>query len=290
MRPVPFLIVPVHQTGEAVIAAKVFEKRIGTAFEPSADPEALATSFPHASLRPHLNDRVAAIRRIVSGRVVFTTSFGIEDQAIAHAIFSQGLAIDVVTLDTGRLFPETFELWARTENRYRQRILAAYPDRVGVEPLVGLQGINGFYASVEARHACCAVRKVEPLRRALAGAVAWITGLRADQSDVRVGASFAIVAPRHRLIKVNPLFDWSREQVLAFIRENDIPYHTLHDRGFSSIGCAPCTRAVAPGEPERAGRWWWEQEQTNERAPDDCHGPQAPASPQSTSSPQEATP
>jgi 3'-phosphoadenosine 5'-phosphosulfate sulfotransferase (PAPS reductase)/FAD synthetase len=154
------------------------------------------------SLDVRLNDRVAAIRRIVSGRVVFTTSFGIEDQAIAHAIFSQGLVIDVVALDTGRLFPETFEVWARTEQRYGRRILAAYPDRTGVEPLVGHQGINGFYASVEARHACCAVRKVEPLRRALAGAVAWITGLRADQSDARVGASFAIVAPRHRLFKV----------------------------------------------------------------------------------------
>ena len=147
-----------------------------------------------------------------------------------------------------------------------------------------------FIASVEARHACCAVRKVEPLRRALAGAVAWITGLRADQSDERVAASFAIVAPRHRLIKVNPLFDWSREQVVAFIREHDIPYHAFHDRGFASIGCAPCTRAVAPGEPERAGRWWWEQEQTIERGLHDCHGAQAPASQPSPSSPQEATP
>jgi phosphoadenosine phosphosulfate reductase len=196
----------------------------------------------------------------------------------------------VVTLNTGRLFPETFELWARTEQRYGRRILAVYPDRAGVEPLVALQGIDGFYASVEARHACCAARKVEPLRRALAGAVAWITGLRADQSDASVGASFAIVAPRHRLIKVNPLFDWSREQVLAFTREHDIPYHTLHDRGFASIGCAPCTRAIAPGEPERAGRWWWEQKQTIERGLHDCHRAHAPASPQSTSSPQEVTP
>ena len=273
-----------------MITAKIFEKRIRTAFAPSADHEAPATSSSDASLDVHLNDRVAAIRRIVSGRVVFTTSFGIEDQAIAHAIFSQGLAIDVVALDTGRLFPETFDLWARTEQRYGRRILAAYPDRTGVEPLVGHQGINGFYASVEARHACCAVRKVEPLRRALAGAVAWITGLRADQSDARVGASFAIVAPRHRLIKVNPLFDWSHEQVLAFIREHDIPYHPLHDRGFASIGCVPCTRAVAPGEPERAGRWWWEQEQTIQRMPHDCEGAPAPASQLSPSSPQDATP
>jgi phosphoadenosine phosphosulfate reductase len=276
------------ETGAALITAKVFESRIRTAFEPSADPEAPASA--DASLDLQLNHRVAAIRHIVSGRVVFTTSFGIEDQAIAHAIFSQGLAIDVVTLDTGRLFSETFELWVQTEQRYGRRILAVYPDRAGVERLVAHQGINGFYASVEARHACCAVRKVEPLRRALAGAVAWITALRADQSDERVAASFAIVAPRHRLIKVNPLFDWSREQVVAFIREHDIPYHAFHDRGFASIGCAPCTRAVAPGEPERAGRWWWEQEQSIERGLHDCHGPHAPASQPSPSSPQEATP
>jgi len=273
-----------------LITAQVFEKRIRIAFGPSADAEAPAASSSGASLDLRLNDRVAAIRRIVSGRVVFTTSFGIEDQAITHAIFSQGLAIDVVALDTGRLFPETFDLWAQTEHRYGRRILAAYPDRTGVEPLVGHQGINGFYGSVEARHACCAVRKVEPLRRALAGAVAWITGLRADQSDERVAASFAIVAPRHRLIKINPLFDWTREEVVAFIREHDVPYHIFHDRGFASIGCAPCTRAVASGEPERAGRWWWEQQQTIERGLHDCHGARAPASQLSPSSPQGATP
>jgi phosphoadenosine phosphosulfate reductase len=269
-----------------VISAKV----IRTAFEPSAEPDVRATSSSDANLGLQLNHRVAAIRHIVSGRVVFTTNFGLEDQAIAHAIFSQGLSIDVVALDTGRLFEETFELWARTERRYGRRIVAAYPDRLGLEPLVAHQGINGFYASVEARHACCAVRKAEPLRRALAGAVAWITGLRADQSDERVAASFAIVAPRHRLIKVNPLFDWSREQVVAFIGEHDIPYHTFHDRGFASIGCAPCTRAVPPAEPERAGRWWWEHEQTNEREPHDRRGARAPASQRSSSSPQEATP
>jgi phosphoadenosine phosphosulfate reductase len=239
-----------------VIVAQILEKRIRTAFASSEEPEvAIVPSDP--SLGLNLSYRVAAIRRIVSGRVVFTTSFTLEDQAIAHAIFSQGLAIDVVTLDSGRLFPETFEVWARTEHRYDRRILAACPDHVAADALVRRQGINGFYRSIEARHACCAVRKVEPLRRALADAVAWVTGLRAGQQDERVGAGFAIVAPRHRVIRVNPLFDWSREQVVAFIR--DIPYHPLHDRGFASIGCAPCTRAVKPGEPEDDGRWWWEQ-------------------------------
>jgi phosphoadenosine phosphosulfate reductase len=252
------------------------------------DPDPAAScSVPSLDL---LNHRVAAIRRVISGRVVFTTSFGIEDQAIAHSIFSQRLAIDVVTLDTGRLFPETFELWAQTEHRYGRRIIAVYPDRDGVETLVARQGVNGFFTSVEARHACCAVRRVEPLRRALAGAVAWITGLRADQSDDRAAAFFAIVAPRHRLIKVNPLFDWTREQVFAFIRDQDIPYHTLHNRGFASIGCAPCTRAVAPDELERAGRWWWEQKHSLGRGHQDCHGPQAPASTPSASSQEGATP
>ena len=245
---------------------KILQERIRVAFTPSepsvelAAPNAPAKSSSDDCLALDLPQRIAAVRRDVSGRVVFTTSFGIEDQAIAHAIFSQAIAIDVVTLDTGRLFPETYELWARTERRYGPRIHAIYPDRVGVESLVACHGINGFYTSVAARKTCCAVRKVEPLRRALAGATAWITGLRADQSDERAGISFAAVDPHHRLIKVNPLFDWTRERVLAFIAEHGIPYNSLHDQGFVSIGCAPCTRAVMPGEPERAGRWWWEQE------------------------------
>jgi phosphoadenosine phosphosulfate reductase len=195
---------------------------------------------------------------------VFTTSFGIEDQAIAHAIFAQGFAIDVVTLDTGRLFPQTYELWAQTERRYGRRIHAFNPDRASVEALVARQGVNGFYASVHARQTCCAVRKIEPLGRALAGAAVWITGVRADQSAERARMSLAAVEPRYGLIKVNPLLDWTREQVFAFIHDHGIPYNRLHDQGFLSIGCAPCTRAVAPGEPERAGRWWWEQEAKSE--------------------------
>lgn len=213
-----------------------------------------------ARLDRDLMKRIEAVRSLVRGRIVFTTSFSVEDQAIAHAIFEQSLEIEVVTLDTGRLFPQTYELWAQTERRYGRRISAFYPDRTRLEPLVHRQGIDGLFASVEARRACCGVRKVEPLGRALAGAAAWITGLRADQSDERAGISFAAVDAVHGLIKANPLFDWTREQVLAFIREHDIPYNSLHDRGFASIGCAPCTRAIAPGEPERAGRWWWERE------------------------------
>jgi phosphoadenosine phosphosulfate reductase len=224
----------------------------------------LDQTISKALLDRELMQRVARIRSLVRGRIVLTTSFGIEDQAMTHAIFAQALEIEVATLDTGRLFPETYQLWAQTERRYGRRISAFYPDHKGVESLVARQGIDGFYISVEARHACCAVRKVEPLRRALSGASAWIAGLRSDQSDERSGISFAAMDRDHRLIKVNPLFDWTRREVLSFIREHGIPYNSLHDRGFASIGCAPCTRAITPGEPERAGRWWWEQEQKKE--------------------------
>jgi phosphoadenosine phosphosulfate reductase len=211
-----------------------------------------------------LFERLAAVRAQIPGRVVFTTSFGIEDQAIAHAIFSQALAIDVATLDTGRLFPETYDVWAQTERRYGVRVLPFAPEHRAVEALIAGQGIEGFRSSVEARLDCCAVRKVAPLARALHGAAAWITGLRADQSANRAQLLFALFDEERRLIKVNPLFDWTRQDTCEFVRDNDVPCNALHERGFLSIGCAPCTRAVMPGEPERAGRWWWEQSQNKE--------------------------
>ena len=208
--------------------------------------------------------RMAAARRIVEGRLVFTTSFGLEDQAITHAIFAQDLEIEVVTLDTGRLFPETYELWGETEQRYGRRIPSHAPGREPLEALVAAQGVNGFRRSVEARQACCGVRKVEPLRRALAGATGWITGLRAGQSGHRAATPFSALDPDHRVIKLNPLADWSRERVARYVADHAVPYNPLHDRGFASIGCAPCTRAVRVGEPERAGRWWWEGEAKKE--------------------------
>src|SRR5580704_18075301 len=211
-----------------------------------------------------LFERLATIRRQISGRIVFTTSFGLEDQAIAHAIFSQALAIDVATLDTGRLFPETYDRWAQTERRYGVRVLAFAPEHRAVETLIAAQGIDGFRSSVEARLGCCAVRKIAPLARALDGGAAWITGLRADQSADRAQVLPALFDEERRLLKVNPLFDWTRERTREFVRANDVPYNALHERGFLSIGCAPCTRAVMPGEPERAGRWWWEQSQKKE--------------------------
>jgi phosphoadenosine phosphosulfate reductase len=220
----------------------------------------LAGHFPAIDLF----QRLAAIRSQISGRIVFTTSFGLEDQAIAHAIFSQALAIDVATLDTGRLFPETYDVWAETERRYGVRILTFAPGHRAVEALIAGQGIDGFRSSVEARLDCCAVRKVVPLARALDGAAAWITGLRADQSADRAQVLPASFDEERGLIKVNPLFDWTRERTREFVRAHDVPCNSLHERGFLSIGCAPCTRAVMPGEAERAGRWWWEQSQKKE--------------------------
>jgi phosphoadenosine phosphosulfate reductase len=211
-----------------------------------------------------LDERLSAACAAVPGRLVFTTSFGIEDQAISHAIFAQDLAVEVVTFDTGRLFPETHQVWAETEQRYGRRIRALLPERRGVEAWVARHGIDGFRASVEARLGCCGLRKVEPLGRALEGASAWVTGVRAEQSADRAMMSFAAIDAQHRLLKLNPLLDWTRDRVMTFVRDHRIPYNSLHDRGFLSIGCAPCTRALAPGEPERAGRWWWEQEEKKE--------------------------
>jgi phosphoadenosine phosphosulfate reductase len=227
-------------------------------------PAVVAAPIAAAFAGADLATRLSRLRDIVTGRIVFTTSFGIEDQAVSHAILDRHLPIDIVTLDTGRLFPETYDVWARTEERYGARIAAVYPQREPLEALVSRQGIDGFRQSVDARRACCDVRKVEPLRRALAGGRAWVTGLRAGQSADRSYTPAAAHDANFGLLKINPLFDWSRDDVVAFVEKNGVPFNVLHDRGFPSIGCAPCTRAIAPGEPERAGRWWWEQDEKKE--------------------------
>jgi len=200
----------------------------------------------------------------VTGQLVFTTSFGLEDQVILHHILAAGLDITVVTLDTGRLFAETYALWAESEERWGRRIAAVYPDGQVLERLVAAQGINGFYGNNDARRTCCDVRKVEPLARALAGAQGWITGLRGSQSEARANIRVVEADAGRGLLKFNPLFDWSREAAAAFAAGHKVPVNPLYDRGFLSIGCAPCTRAVRPGEPERAGRWWWEDESRKE--------------------------
>jgi len=209
-------------------------------------------------------ERLAWLRDNVAGGVVFTHGFGVEGQLIFHWLCERKLDIEVITLDTGRLFPETYALWAETEQRYGRRIRAIYPNQAALESLVARQGIDGMYDSKEAREACCDVRKVRPLDRALAGHAAWITGARADQTAVRRDAGLIGFDAGRQLIKFNPLYDWTREQVLAEARANRVPVNPLHEKGFASIGCAPCTRAIAPGEPERNGRWWWENESSRE--------------------------
>jgi sulfate adenylyltransferase large subunit/phosphoadenylyl-sulfate reductase (thioredoxin) len=207
--------------------------------------------------------RIARFRDAVDGAIVFTTSFGLEDQVILHLIAEHDIDVEITTLDTGRLFRETYDVWAESERRYGRRIRAVYPQHEQLEDLIDRYGINGFYDSREARHACCHVRKVEPLNRALAGAAGWIVGLRADQSSSRQNVEL-VSADQRNLLKLSPLFDWTRDAAQAFAVANQIPVNVLHARWFASIGCAPCSRAIAPGEPERAGRWWWEQDEKKE--------------------------
>jgi sulfate adenylyltransferase large subunit/thioredoxin-dependent adenylylsulfate APS reductase len=223
---------------------------------------AAALSNALADLAPA--ERLVRFRQAIDGRIVFTTSFGLEDQVVLHHLVEAGVDVDVVTLDTGRLFAETYATWEETERRYGCRIRALYPRGDALEALIAGQGINGFYESRAARAACCEVRKVEPLGRALAGAAAWVTGLRADQSAQRAGVALVEADLARGLLKLNPLVDWTREAAQDFARQQGVPVNPLHDKGFLSIGCAPCTRAVRPGEPERAGRWWWEDDTKKE--------------------------
>lgn len=208
--------------------------------------------------------RLRFVTEMVQGKIVFTTSFGIEDQLIAHHIFTERLPIEVVTLDTGRLFPETHMVWQETEELYGVRIRAVHPNAEALAALVSDQGINGFYYSKEARLSCCAVRKVAPLSIALAGASAWITGLRADQSHGRSQTRLAAWDENRGLTKIAPLFDHDRQRIVAQCVMLGVPVNELHAKCFPSIGCAPCTRAIRVGETERAGRWWWENDRAKE--------------------------
>lgn len=201
---------------------------------------------------------LSLISDLFPGKIVFSTSLGQEDQVITQLIASQNLRIQIFSLDTGRLFPEALDLLSRTEAKYKTRIQLYYPTTSSVESLVREIGINGFYESVENRKSCCFVRKVEPLKRALAGNEIWITGLRAEQSANRSEMKRIEWDESNQIIKYNPLMDWSFDQMISYINEHKIPYNPLHDQGFISIGCAPCTRAILPGEDARAGRWWWE--------------------------------
>lgn len=197
--------------------------------------------------------------QLFPGRSVFTTSLGQEDQVITDVIFRHDLPIEVVTLDTGRLFSETYELIERTEARYKKKIKVFFPDASEVEEYVSTRGINGFYESVEFRKQCCEIRKVRPLNRALANASLWITGLRAEQSANRQQMETIEWLKEKGLYKLNPILHWNYDAIISYINEFNVPYNNLHHKGFISIGCAPCTRAIEPGEDPRAGRWWWEE-------------------------------
>lgn len=198
------------------------------------------------------------------GHAVFTTSLGLEDQVLTAAIARSDAAVAVKTLETERLFPETVELISLTRQRYGIDLEEVHPVKSDVDAFIAAYGLNGFYESVEARHACCDARKMKPLAVALSGADVWITGIRRGQSQNRSHTPLAEYDPVRDLIKINPLADYDLETLKDLVEAEDIPVNPLHSRGFPSIGCEPCTRAIKPGEPERAGRWWWENDDKRE--------------------------
>ena len=223
-----------------------------------------ATLSDQLEKTPDLTQRIRSIAGSTSGRLAFSTSLGEEDQAILHAICNAGIDVDVFTLDTLRHFPETLETLQRTEHHYGIRIRVVTPDPTDLEELIDRDGEFGFRTSANSRKACCMIRKVLPLNRALKGSAGWITGLRREQSSERSDIAHAVWDTSLELIKTSPLADWTDTQLNDYIAANGIPVNPLHAKGFTSIGCEPCTRAVAPGEDPRAGRWWWENEDGKE--------------------------
>lgn len=226
-----------------------------------------ATSIPawqqaYAGREP--GDILAWAAATFPGRVALASSLGIEDQALTHLIATQGLAIPVFTLDTGRLFPETYDLIAATRARYGITIRVYAPEAAAVEELVNREGVDCFRRSVELRKACCRVRKLQPLARALSGLDAWVCGLRRQQGPTRAAVDEVEHDAGNGLVKISPLAAWDDARLRDFCAAERIPVNPLHERGYPSIGCAPCTRAVAPGEDARAGRWWWEQPESKE--------------------------
>lgn len=198
------------------------------------------------------------------GQVVFSTSLGYEDQVITDLIASHQIPIRIFTLDTGRMFAETYSVWNKTRTRYGIEIETFSPRAESVEALMSQKGPYSFYDSAANRKECCGIRKVEPLRRALAGQKIWITGIRAEQSANRHEISQLERDDAHQLIKFHPILHWSFDAVKQHVKDHNVPYNPLHDRGFVSIGCQPCTRAIQPGEDFRAGRWWWEGDDKKE--------------------------
>ncbi|MDD2387546.1 MAG: phosphoadenylyl-sulfate reductase [Bacteroidales bacterium] len=205
-----------------------------------------------------LVEKIRFIANAFPNKVVFTTSFGVEDQVITDMIFDNNINVNVVSLDTGRLFEETYKVFNSSLEKYNKRIKVYYPQTEALEKLISEKGPLSFYESIENRKECCNIRKVEPLKRALAGMECWITGIRAEQSSGRTQMEMIADDKAYNLLKMNPLFDWSLDDVMKYLKEKNVPYNSLHHKGFVSVGCEPCTRAVKPGENFRAGRWWWE--------------------------------
>jgi phosphoadenosine phosphosulfate reductase len=222
------------------------------------------------SVAGNLEQKIAAalveLREAVNryAPVSFASSMGAEDMVLTDLIYRNDLDIEIFSIDTGRLPQETYALMAATEKQYGRRVTIYTPQAGSVEAFIRTHGVNGFFDSIDARKACCHARKVEPLRRALTGKRAWVTGLRATQSTTREAVLASAFDESNGLQKINPLAQWSDTEVWQYLRTNDVPYNALHDKHFPSIGCAPCTRAIQPGEDIRAGRWWWENPETKE--------------------------
>lgn len=204
------------------------------------------------------------LSELFPGQVAFSSSLGYEDQVITDMILANGIDIRIFTLDTGRMFPESYTTLQKTNNRYDTKLEVFFPQSAGVEKLLTEKGPLSFYESVENRKECCFIRKVEPLNRALKGVKVWVTGIRAEQSNNRTGMQAIEWDGGHELFKYNPLLAWSFDEVKQYVKAHNVPYNPLHDKGFVSIGCAPCTRAILEGEDFRAGRWWWEDESKKE--------------------------
>ena len=211
-----------------------------------------------------LKDQLQFLSEEYAGQIAFSTSFGQEDQVITDIIFKNNINIKVFTLDTARLFPETYKVWSKTLEKYGKKIETYFPDKTETEKLLSEKGPFSFYDSVENRKECCNIRKVFPLGRALKDVKLWITGLRAEQSEARSELAYFTQDTNFNTLKFNPLKDWTLLQVEKYLQENQVPQNELHSKGFISIGCQPCTRAIAAGEDLRAGRWWWEDKSKKE--------------------------
>lgn len=208
-----------------------------------------------------LEEALQQVASLFPGQVVLSSSFGQEDMVLTDAICRHDIPVDIFTLDTGRLFQETYDLIDLTRARYNKEIKVYFPETKDVEKYVTQKGPNAFYESVANRKECCFIRKVKPLQRALQGQKVWVTGLRASQSANRKNVPIWEWDDHYQLYKFNPLIHWSYDEMIQYIKTYNVPYNKLHDQGFISIGCAPCTRAIKKGEPARAGRWWWESSQ-----------------------------